>query len=167
MSDTTINPAAIVPKPVERKSWVQQFVERATSGIQKAEPASAVSYVREAGGTLGTYLEGGTTGSLLGAAHAKWGLDTKGGPIDGWLAGLGAILSVGLSGHFPGAAMHAREIGSQAFTIWSFRKSFELVAHEPFAATTQSPGSVSVAPTTGKSAIAGEDPIVKAAAGLP
>jgi hypothetical protein len=152
-----------ITKP-ETKSWVQQFVERARGEIQKAPPASATSYVRETGSTIGDYLEGGAVASLLGATHAKWGLDTKGGPIDGWLAGLGALASVGFSGHSPGLADHARRIGAQAFGIFAFRKAFEVVKHEPLAGGGSVAQRVTI-PGKGPGA-SGEDPIEVVAKGL-
>lgn len=154
-----------IVKAPETKSWVQQFVDKARGDIAKAPPASAVSYVKETGSTLAEYAVGGTVGSLLGATHAKWGLDTKGGPIDGWIAGAGALVSIGLSGHFPQFAAYARKIGDKAFTVLSFRKGFEVVKHEPLAGG--SFGAVQrIAPAGKSAAMHGEDPIEKAAADL-
>jgi hypothetical protein len=154
---------AIVTKP---KSWVENFIERARGSIEKAPSGSAVSYVKETGTTAGDYAIGGATGALLGAAHAKFGLDTKGGPIDGWLAGIGALASIGLSGHFPRFAEIARKAGAQSVGILSFRKSYQTVKHEPLAGGS-GPSVHRVTVPAGKGpGIAGEDPIEKAARGL-
>lgn len=119
-------------QPVAPKTWIQQFVDRARESMVPVVPPSAATYGKGLAATFGEYAEGGVTGAVLGAAHAKWGLDTKGGPVDGWLAGAGALLSVGLVGHLPAVAEHARKVGSQAFTVYSFRKGFEAVKHEPY-----------------------------------
>lgn len=150
----------------EPKSWVQSFIERARGTIEKAAPGSPTSYVKETGSTAADYAVGGVTGALLGATHAKFGLDTKGGPIDGWLAGIGAIASIGLSGHSPKFAELARKAGSQAAGILSFRKSYAVVKHEPLAGGS-GPSVQRIAAPAGKGpGIAGEDPIEKAARGL-
>lgn len=154
-----------VATPTERKSWVQSFVERARGEIQSAPPATPISYVREAGSTLGEFAASGAVGSLLGAAHAKWGLDSKGGPIDGWLAGGGAIASVLLSGHMPEIAAYARKLGERSFTVFSFRKGFEAVRHEPLAGGGAGGVTRIAVPGTGPG-INGEDPIERVAKGL-
>lgn len=156
----------IVPAPavVEKKSWVQQFVDRARGEIKAAPPASAVSYVRETGSTIGEYAEGGLVGSILGATHAKFGLDTKGGPIDGWISGLGAIAAVGLSGYWPNAAAHARKIGRDAFVILTFRKGYETVNHAPLPGGASS--GVQRINLPGSSPASAVDPIEEAAKGL-
>jgi hypothetical protein len=158
----------IVKPPEAKESWVQSFVKRARGEIQSAPASTPISYVREAGTTLGDFAEGGITGSLLGATHGKWGLDSKAGPVDAWIAGLGAAGSVLLSGISPGLAAHARKVGSQAFTVLSFRKGYEVVKHEPLAGGTSSPspGVQRIpAPGTGPG-IAGEDTIVATAKNL-
>ena len=152
---------AITSQPEAKKSWVQNFVERARGEINKAPPAAPAAYMRETGSTVGEYAEGGIVGSLLGATHAKWGLDTKGGPIDGWIAGASAIASVGLSGHFPAFAARVRQVGSKAFTILSFRKSYEVVKHEPLPGGGDAVQRIA-SPGTGPG-IAGEDPIERVA----
>jgi hypothetical protein len=127
-SSSTATATAITPAKPEPKSWVQQFVERASRKIETAAPASPVSYVREAGSTVGEYLLSTTVGGLLGATHAKWGLDATGVPIDGVIAGAGALLSIGLSGVAPQAAEFCRTRGSHAAGIYAFRQAFDLVA---------------------------------------
>lgn len=150
----------IIKPPEAKESWVQSFVKRARGEIQAAPAASPISYVREAGSTVGDLAEGGIVGSLLGATHGKWGLDSKAGPVDGWIAGLGAAASVLLSGHMPEVATHARKVATQAFTVLSFRKGYEVVKHEALAGGSASPGVQRIpAPGTGPG-IHGEDPIV-------
>jgi len=141
------------------KSWVQQFVDRAKSAVEKAPGAHPLSYVRETGSAAGQYAMGGAIGALLGATHAKFGLDKGGMPIDGLVAAAGAIAGIALSGHAPGAAAMAIRGGSQAFAVFTFRKSFELVAKGPLAAHGGSGDAVRIgAPRRGK-----EDPILKTA----
>lgn len=153
-----------IVKATPKKTWVQEFVERARGEIQAAPPASAVSYVREGGNVLGDYSFGGVIGALLGAAHAKWGLDTKHGPADGWIAGLGALASVGLSGHLPEVSAWARKIGTAGATIVTFRKSYEVVKHEPLSSGGAAPGIQRIA-APGNFAT-GEDPIEAVARSL-
>ena len=156
-----------IVKAAPQKTWVEKFVEKARGEIQAAPPASAVSYVRETGSTLGEYAEGAVVGSALGAAHAKFGLDTPGGPIDGWFAGLGALLGVGLSGHFPELAAHLRRIGAQSATVFAFRKGYGLVKHEPLPGGTSSPGVQRITIPGKGPGVTGRDPIEVAAEGLP
>jgi len=146
-------------------AWVQNWVKQVRGDIAQAPAASPVSYVKETGSTVGEYTEGGVVGSLLGATHAKWGLDSPAGPVDGLIAGLGFLASVGLSGHYPGAAAHFRKIGAQAFTILAFRKGYEVVKHEPLMGGTSNGVQRMAAPGRGPGA-QGEDPIELAAKGL-
>lgn len=155
-----------IVKPDPPKSWVQSFVERARGEIKVAPAASPVSYVRETGTTLGAYTSGGILGSLLGAGHAKFGLDSKAGPVDGWVAGAGAIGSILLSGHFPELAAQARKTGGDAFTILTFRKAYEVVKHQPLAGGNASPGVQRIAAPGKGPGISGEDPIERVAKGL-
>jgi hypothetical protein len=155
-----------ISKPAEAKHWVQQFFEKARGDLAKAAPATPASYVRETGSAVGELLEGGAVGSLLGATHAKWGLDTAGGPIDGWIAGLGTLMSIGVSGHFPEVAVHLRKVGGQAFTVYSFRKGYEIVKHAPLAGGAASPNVQRVAVPGKGPGVHGEDPIEKVARDL-
>lgn len=155
-----------ITKAAPAKSWVQSFVERARGEIKAAPAASPVSYVREAGSTIGELTGGGILGSLLGATHAKFGLDSKAGPIDGWIAGLSALASIGASGHHPQFAAQARANAGRAFTLLSFRKSYELVKGSPLAGGTAIPGVTRMSAPNRGPGIAGEDPIEKAARGL-
>jgi hypothetical protein len=149
----------------DTKSWSQMFVDRAKQEIANAPPAPLASYVKESGSTFAEYAEGGVTGSLLGATHAQFGLDTRAGPVDGWLAAFGAIFGVAASGHFPALAARARGVGAKAFTVLSFRKSYELVKHEPLGATTTARVQRVSLPGKGPG-VAGEDPIEAAARAL-
>jgi hypothetical protein len=161
-----------IVRAAEKPSWVQQFVDKARGAIEKAPVGTPTSYVRETGSTVGDLLEGGAVASLLGAAHAKVGLDTRGGPIDGWLAGVGSLASIGLSAALPNVASHARKIASQAFGIFMFRKAFEVVKHEPFGGTASFAGEHPhsrvhhISPPTKGPGVHGEDPIEAAAKGL-
>ena len=152
-------------KPAPQPSWVERFVARARGEIQAAPPASAASYVRETGSVVGEFIEGGAVGSMLGATHAKWGLDSKNGPIDAMIAGFSAILAVGASGHFPDIANHLRKIGAQAFTVFAFRKGYQAVKHEPLAGGT-APGVTRITLPGKGPGVTGEDPIEAVAKGL-
>jgi hypothetical protein len=113
------------------KSHVQHFVDRAKGAIEKAPAASPLSYVREAGTTTGMFVEAGLIGALLGATHAKFGLDKGNVPVDAALALAGYVAGVALSGHSPAWATLAARAGSDAFAVFAFRRSFELVAKGP------------------------------------
>lgn len=128
---TTTAPVAAAPPP--KVSWVSQWIDRAKGDIAKAPPATAAAYMRETATTVGEYAEAGATGALLGAAHAKWGLDTAGGPIDGWIAAAAGLGSVLASGHMPKLAERARRLGADAFAVLSFRKGYGVVKHHPLA----------------------------------
>lgn len=155
--------SAIVAAP---KSFVQSFIERARGVTQQAAPAhTAMSYVKAAGATAANFASGGAVGALLGAAHGKFGLDTKGGPIDGWLSGISAIASIGLAGKFPAWAAVAERAGSQAFAILAFRKGYGVVKHAPLAGGS-GPTVQRVAVASKGATVAGEDPIEKAAKGI-
>jgi hypothetical protein len=157
-------------KAAPPKSWIENFVERAKGEIKAAPPATPVAYVRQMGSVAGEYVEGGIVSSLLGAAHAKFGLDTRGGPIDGWIAGLGALGAVGLSGHFPMLAERALRAGRTGWDILLFRKSFETVNHGPMIGAGNGapgvPGVTRIAAPGKGPGIAGEDPIEVVARGL-
>ncbi len=114
------------------KSWVESFVARGLAGIKKAEPATPAAYVRETGSVLANYAGAGIVGGILGAAHARFGLDTRVGPLDGWAAAAGAFFAVALSGVAPSYAATAGRLGAYSFNTLTFRKSYELVKHEPF-----------------------------------
>lgn len=125
-----IQPAAPPPPP---KSWVAQWIDRAKGEIQAAPPATAAGYMKNTASLVGEYAEGGAVGGLLGAAHAKWDLDTPGGPIDGWISGAAGLASVALSGHMPQLAERLRRVGADAFTVLAFRKGYSVVRHHPLA----------------------------------
>lgn len=136
--------------------------------MQQSSSSAAItpsSYLRESGSALLEYTEGGVTGSLLGAAHAKWGLDSPAGPVDGWIAGLGAALGVALSGHFPGAAAHIRGVAAKAFTVLAFRKGYEVVKHEPLPGGMR-PGVTRIGAPGRGAGVTRADPIEEAARGL-
>jgi hypothetical protein len=151
------------------KSWVQQFVDKAKGSVEKAPAATPLSYVRETGTVAGEYVSGGAIGALLGATHAKFGLDKGAVPIDGLLAAAGGLAGIALSGHMPEVAAMARRAGAQAFTVFTFRKSYELVAKGPLSGSGRG-GSGGVtriaAPNRGGSGVGSKDPIEVAASKL-
>jgi hypothetical protein len=147
----------VTPEPP--RSWVDGFIERTRSTIASS-PVSPAAYANAGLTTLGTYVTAGVTGSLLGATHAKWGLDSPVGAVDGWLAAGAGLLSVAVSGHMPDVAAHARAIGSQAFTILAFRKGYEVIKHDGLEGASR----VRRIAAPGKGpGVATEDPIVAAA----
>lgn len=158
---------AIVP---EKKSWVQRFVERAHGAIEQAPAGSPIGYARATGSTAKDFGVAGLLGGALGVSHAKFGNDTKFGAVEGWIAAAGALGAIGLSGTNPTAAALANRIGSEAFTVWSFRKAYELAAGRAFSASpaplpTPRVQSIPAKPGTGPG-IAGEDPIERVARSL-
>jgi hypothetical protein len=149
------------------KSWVQTFVDRAKASVHSAPSASPLSYAREAGSVGAEYLSGGAIGALLGATHAKFGLDKGKFPIDGLLAAAGGLAGIALSGHMPEVAAMARRAGAQAFTIFTFRRSYELVAKGPLSFSGGGHGGVTRIAAPGKGpGVGSSDPIEKAASKL-
>lgn len=155
MSDAIVKP--------ESKSWVQSFVERAHGTVAQAPVGSPVSYVREAGSTAGAMVEASIVGGTLGAAHAKFGLDSPIGAIDLWLAALGAAFGIGASKYSPFWAGVGRRMGQDAFATFTFRKAYELVKGQPLTGSVQRVAAPK--PGTGPG-INGEDPIERAVRGL-
>jgi hypothetical protein len=149
-----------------QKPWAQRFVDAMRGEIETAKPASAMSYAKTAGATTANFAQAGIIGGLLGAAHAKWGLDSPGGPIDGWLAGLGWVGAVGLSQVSPLLAERCSRAGDLGFGLLAFRKSFGLVNGAPLAGTSLGGGATPKPLSPAVSKLTGVDPIVSAAAGL-
>jgi hypothetical protein len=147
------------------KSWSQSFVDRAKQELASAPAVSAAVYVRETASTAVEYTEAGVVGGMLGATHAKFGLDGPLGPTDAWVAALGAIFGVAASGHFPALAARARGVGAKALTVLAFRKSYELVKHEPLGGAV-TPGVQRVTLPGKGPGVAGEDPIEAVARAL-
>ncbi len=160
-----MNQIQIPPRP-EPRSWSQSFVDRAKQELASAPPVTAAVYITGAASTGVEYTEGAVVGGMLGATHAKFGLDGPMGPTDGWIAALGAILGVAASAHFPALAARARGVGAKAFTVLAFRKSFELVGGAPLASGTATPGVQRIALPGKGPGVAGEDPIEAAARAL-
>jgi hypothetical protein len=129
-----VSDGSIVAAP---KHWVSQFVERARGAVREAPANHPLSYAKESASVLAEFAEGGAVGALLGAAHAKFGLDVGGVPVEGILAGVGALAGIGLSGHMPTLAAALRKGGAQAFTVLSFRKSYEMMKGPAAASTAQ------------------------------
>jgi hypothetical protein len=161
---------AVVPveKQLEKKaaSWAQTFVDHARTQIANAAPAGLGPYADAAGSVASEYIASSATGAALGAAHAKWGLDSKRGPLDGFVAVAGAVASVALCVWAPGAAAHARHVGASAATVLAFRRSCELVSHQPIpsgAALTGAPRIQRIAAPGASANVPGEDPIERVA----
>jgi hypothetical protein len=157
-----------ITKPDGKKDWVQRFIGLAKGEVDKAPAAAtpASTYLREAGSTAGTYGLAGILGGLLGATHAKWGLDSKAGPIDGWISGFGVLGSLWAAGRWPEAAAYARQAGAFAFNTLTFRKSFEAVKGTPLVGGTTGAVQRIVVPAGKGPGVAGEDPIERTAKSL-
>ena len=146
-------------------SWAQSLISRMKTDMANAPPWSLGTYSRAAGSMAVAYGEGAVVGGMLGTVHAQYGLDGKYGPVDGWTAALAAALGVLLSGHLPDIAEHAMRVGSQAVTVLAFRKSYQIVAHQPLKGGT-TPGVTRIALPGKGPGVTTQDPIEVAARGL-
>jgi len=137
-SPVVASKSAAVSKPAASEPhWARDFIARARQEIAAAAPTKLDSYAGAGAATFVQYAEAGGVGAALGALHAKHGLDRARGPIDGWISAAGAVASVALSGVAPEFAVHARNVGAEAFAVLAFRKTYELTAGESL------PGAVS------------------------
>lgn len=144
------------------RNWIQQFVEKASGAVEKAPAATPLGYVKAAGSVAGGVATGGALAALLGAAHARFGLDIAGVPVDGTLGGLAALAAIGLQAKSPQAAVLAERSAITFSSIFLFRKTAGWMG-KPVEGGGGS-GAVTRIPAPGKGpGIAGEDPIVKEA----
>jgi hypothetical protein len=91
-------------------------------------PAGRTSYMQAAGHALGDGLTVGTTGAVLGAAHAKGWLDMGGVAVDGVLGLFGLAVSVAAAPHSPTFSRIAGNVGLAGLATVAFRKAFKLTA---------------------------------------
>lgn len=109
------------------------------------------------------------TGAILAAVHVETegGLDKFGMPLDGIS---GALLSIG-SAIWPNSEVSpdARDIGADALTVWSFRKTTDLLVEKRIASGRAVPRHLSPANRVAEetsNAAGEEDPILRTARGL-
>lgn len=150
----------------EEKSVMRRWFESSVLGNPKLRPGDHVkgglSAFRKTTEALGT-------GAALAAIHVETegGLDKFGVPIDGVA---GAALTIG-SAIWPNSEVSgdARDIGADALTVWSFRKTSDLLIEKRIASGRAVPRHLSPANrvmSEERSNAAGEDPIVDAARAL-
>jgi zinc-finger of transposase IS204/IS1001/IS1096/IS1165 len=130
MNNVALSESSKVIAPAPR-SWAQSMIDRSRQELASATPAALVPYANAAGTTAAAYVAGALTGSALGTVQVKGGLDSRRGAIDAWVAAAAGLLAVGLSGVAPGAAAHARHVGSAAISVFAFRRTVELVGGAP------------------------------------
>lgn len=158
MSETAIVPAA--------KHWVHEWVDRVKGTVApKSDTAGQVGYLQRAGRVGLNAVTGGATGAILGAYHGKFGLDVKGVPIDGLLAGLTALGAVGTAAMAPKVSQYFEKISNDASVVFGFRKGYTLGKGAPMPGSVAAGGAVQRVPAPGAK-VAGEDPIEKVAKGL-
>lgn len=153
---------ALVPAATEKKSWASMMIDRTKAEMANAPSVPLATYARAAGSVVVGHIEGAVVGSMLGAMHGKFGLDTPAGPIDGWLAAAGGVAGVALAGIMPEVAGHAATMGGQAFAVFTFRRVAELANHGPL----QGGGVQRIAAAPSKAAAIAGDPIEAVARGL-
>lgn len=148
----------------EEKSAMRRWFERSVLSNVPLRPGDQIkgglSAFRKTTEALGT-------GAALAVIHveSEGGLDKFGVPLDG-LAG--AALTVG-SVVFPNSEVSpdARDIGADAITVWSFRKTCDLLVEKRIASGKAVPRHLSPANKIhGEDNAASEDPIINAARAL-
>lgn len=120
---------------IQRKSSIRDWFDRVSAkalGHDKVESAGihvieGVQAVRQGGEALltGAFL-GFVDSEMKGGLNATMGQSTV--PIDGAIAGLGLAASVLAAGHHTGIGVDARNIGSAALSVYTFRMTKELLA---------------------------------------
>lgn len=149
----------------EEKSAMRQWFERSFLPTIPIRPGDQIK------GGLSAFRKGTEalgTGAALALVHVETegGLDKFGIPVDG--VG-GAIALIG-SAFFPNSEVSpdARDIGADALTVWSFRKTTDLLVEKRISNGKAVPRHLSPANRIEgeNSGSAGEDPIVNAARAL-
>lgn len=120
---------------VQRKSSIRDWFDRVSAkalGHDKVEAAGihvieGVQAVRQGGEALltGAFL-GFMDSEMKGGLNATMGTATV--PIDGAIAGIGLGVSIFAAGHPTGMGVDARNIGSAALSVFTFRMTKELLA---------------------------------------
>ena len=138
---------------VVQKSNMQRWIERVASdaGAQsiKSRAADVAYTIRQMG-------EAGVVGSVLGAIDAEIGLDQRDVPLDL----VGAAVGAGSAMYFAGEdySHDLRNVGSDCFAIFTFRKTRELVKRLG--------GAKVSGEEEGSGDVGEEDPVVRAARDL-
>lgn len=122
--DVLVMDSIATAPPSVRKSAIRRFVENALGRETSMQALSkSVAYAREGAHVMRSGGEALVTGAALGWLSGERGsLDTKLGPIDGWLAGAGLVGSILMAGDPYGISQDARNVGSNALSILTFRK---------------------------------------------
>ena len=116
-------------KPAE-KSYIRKWADRMTDGkvsdvLDKINPGFGMTHVSAGLDTLRQGGEGITVGMLFGALSAHDMLEPFGIPLDGAGGALLTLLGVAAAGHE--SSKDARNVGIAGMTIYSYRKTEELL----------------------------------------
>lgn len=100
------------------RRWIEKIADETGSKVVKSHAAELAYTLRQMG-------EGGAVGCVLGAVDAEFGLDVKGVPMDLVASAVG----VGGAMYFATEdfSHDLRNVGSHSFTVFSFRKTKELM----------------------------------------
>lgn len=148
----------------EDKSAMRQWFERSFLPTVPIRPGDQIK------GSLSAFRKGTEalgTGAALALVHVETegGLDKFGVPVDG----IGGFALLAGSAFFPNSEVSpdARDIGADALTVWSFRKTTDLLVEKRIASGKAVPRHLSPANRIeGERSDASEDPIVGAARAL-
>lgn len=134
------------------RRWIEKIADETGSKVVKSHAAELAYTIRQMG-------EGGVVGCALGAVDAEFGLDVKGVPIDLLLAAAGSGAAMYTAADENGISHDLRNVGSHSFSIFTFRKTKELMQKIKIA------GEGAEAEST-TSDVGEEDPVVQAARDL-
>jgi hypothetical protein len=109
--------------PPEKKSLIRRWYDQVTGGVSSLAAQRVSGHVRETGHVIRSGGEALITGAALGMIDADMGLDVKGVPIDGLVAGAGFLACIYMAHDPYGICADMRNIGSDALTVLSYRKS--------------------------------------------
>ena len=140
----------------QRPSPMRQLVDKLSAAQTLA--TGATPYARAG---LHALRAGGTslvTGAALGAVDAKWGLDVKGHPVDGYLALASALASLLFAADPDGLHVEARSVMTVSAGVFAYRKARAWTEEKTKAAPARTTKTPSHQDT--------EDSILAAAAGL-
>lgn len=136
MTSTALAPSAIeavaqsnLPSDT-KKTLIRRMYEGLTGGVTSAATQHVTGYVRETGNAIRQGGEALLTGGVLGLIDAEHGLDNGLGigpkfPIDGALAAAGLLGRIFLAHESYGVSQDLGNIGSDALSIYTFRKAKE------------------------------------------
>ena len=132
------------------RRWIEKIADETGSKVVKSHAAELAYTLRQMG-------EGGAVGCVLGAVDAEFGLDVKGVPMDLVASAVG----VGGAMYFATEdfSHDLRNVGSHSFSIFTFRKTKELMQKIKVAGE-------DVEEESSTSDVGEEDPVVQAARDL-